>query len=332
MRIGVVGAGSWGTAIANLLASNDHDVRIWAFEPEVVASINGERVNVLFLPDSPLDERLVAHGDIGEVVRGTDLLVTASPSHAVRAVGKQMAQALGAERPPVVSISKGLEKKTHNVMTSVLQEAIPGVVASALSGPSFAKDVYQAMPTAVVVGASDPVAAKTVQQAFSNAYFRVYTSQDVLGVQLGGAMKNVMAIAAGILDGLGLGHNTRAALITRGLAEMTRLGEALGASPLTFAGLAGMGDLILTATGDLSRNRTLGVLLGQGQTLEQAQAGKRTVSEGVNTALAAVELGEQTGIEMPISAEVEQILFEGKTPQQAIKDLMERELKAEIWR
>ena len=332
MRIGVVGAGSWGTAIANLLATNSHDVRIWAFESEVVASINAERVNSLFLPDSPLDERLTAHGEIGEVVKGTDLLVTASPSHAVRVVGEQMAQALGNERPPVVSISKGLEKKTHNVMTSVLEEAIPGVVASALSGPSFAKDVYQAMPTAVVVGASDPLAAERVQQAFSSTFFRVYTSQDVMGVQLGGALKNVIAIAAGILDGLGLGHNTRAALITRGLAEMTRLGEALGASPLTFAGLAGMGDLILTATGDLSRNRTLGVLLGQGQSLEEAQAGKRTVAEGVNTALAAVELGEQTGIEMPIAAEVEQILFEGKTPQQAIKDLMERELKAEIWR
>ena len=201
----------------------------------------------------------------------------------------------------------------------------------ALSGPSFALEVYQGMPTAVVAASSDPAAATVVQETFSAATFRVYTATDVVGVELGGALKNVIAIAAGIVEGLGFGHNTRAALITRGLAEMTRLGEALGASARTFSGLAGMGDLILTTTGALSRNRSLGVELGRGRRLAEALEGRNTVAEGVNTARVVTDLARRTGVEMPIALEVERILFEDKAPQQAISDLMERELKAELW-
>jgi glycerol-3-phosphate dehydrogenase (NAD(P)+) len=217
-------------------------------------------------------------------------------------------------------------------MSSVLEETLPELSVVALSGPTFALEVFAGQPTAVVAASHDPTAAERVQQAFSTGSFRVYTSGDVVGVELAGALKNVIALAAGILDGMGLGHNPRAALITRGLAEMTRLGEALGADPATFAGLAGMGDLILTATGALSRNRSLGVEIGKGRNYTDVLAERRSVAEGVHTARAAVQLGRKTGVELPIAAEVSQILFEGKSPHRAIADLMERELKAEQWR
>ncbi len=333
MRIGVVGAGSWGTALADLLARSGHEVRIWAREPEVVESINAIHQNTLFLPDAPLAEGVRAVGGVAEAVRGAALVVSAAPSHAVRRVAREIAAALDGERPPiVVSVSKGLEEDSHKTMTEVLAETIPGAAIVALSGPSFAQEVYQRQPTAVVVASHDPAAAQVAQQAFSTASFRVYTSADVRGVELGGALKNVMAIAAGLLDGLGLGNNSRAALITRGLAEMTRMGEALGASPLTFAGLAGMGDLILTATGALSRNRSLGIELAKGRSLEAILAERRTVAEGVRTAKAALALGRAVGVELPITSEIEQILFEGKSAKQAVRDLMGREPKAEQWR
>jgi glycerol-3-phosphate dehydrogenase (NAD(P)+) len=209
---------------------------------------------------------------------------------------------------------------------------MPGCPVVILSGPSFATEVAEQHPTAVVAASTDATAARAVQGAFSNAYFRVYSATDVLGVELGGALKNVIAIAAGIADGLGLGHNPRAALITRGLAEMARLGQALGADPMTFAGLTGIGDLVLTCTGHLSRNRSLGVALGQGRSLDDILGERRTVAEGVKTAKTALELADELGVEMPITREVERILFEGKSPRQAIRDLMERELKAEQWR
>jgi glycerol-3-phosphate dehydrogenase (NAD(P)+) len=232
----------------------------------------------------------------------------------------------------IVSASKGLEPETLSILTDVLQETVPDSPVVALSGPSFAQEVHARQPTAVVAASGDPVAAELTQQAFSNNRFRVYTSEDVIGVQLGGALKNVIAIAAGMLEGLGLGNNTRAALITRGLAEMIRLGEALGADAQTFAGLAGVGDLILTATGAMSRNRSLGVEIGRGRSLAEVLAGRRTVAEGVSTARAAVELGRRANVELPISGEVARILFEGKDPRDAIGDLMERDLKAERWR
>ncbi len=332
MRIGVVGAGSWGTTLADMLVRNGHDVRLWAREAQVVESIRKNRVNSVFLPDCPLQEGIQPFEDIGEVVTGAEMVVSAAPSHAVRAVGREVALAIGDETPTVVSVSKGLEPGTHHTMTHVLEELVPQCGVVALSGPSFAREVFRERPTAVVAASHDVVAAERAQRTFSNSYFRVYTSPDALGVQLGGALKNVVAIAAGVLDGLDLGNNPRAALITRGLAESSRLGEELGADPHTFAGLAGMGDLILTATGALSRNRSLGLELAKGRALDEVLAERQTVAEGVNTARAAVELANLTGVELPIATQVEQLLFHGKMPHEAIRDLMGRQLKSERWR
>jgi glycerol-3-phosphate dehydrogenase (NAD(P)+) len=315
-----------------MLVRNGHDVRLWAREAQVVESIRENRVNSVFLPDCPLQEGIQPFEDIGEVVTGAEMVVSAAPSHAVRAVGQEVALAIGDETPTVVSVSKGLEPGTHHTMTHVLEELVPQCGVVALSGPSFAREVFRERPTAVVAASRDMVAAERAQQTFSNNYFRVYTSPDALGVQLGGALKNVVAIAAGVLDGLDLGSNPRAALITRGLAESSRLGEELGADPHTFAGLAGMGDLILTATGALSRNRSLGLELAKGRALDEVLAERQTVAEGVNTARVAVELGDLTGVELPIATQVEQLLFHGKTPQVAIRDLMGRQLKSERWR
>jgi glycerol-3-phosphate dehydrogenase (NAD(P)+) len=300
VRVAVIGAGSWGTTLADLLAGNGHEVRIWAREPEVVESINRDHVNTVFLADSRLAETLAAHADIGAALEGTELVVSAAPSHAVRQVSADVGEALSDATMPVVSISKGLEAESLKLMSEVLSETLPQAPVVALSGPSFAQEVYERQPTAVVAASSDQAAAELVQQAFSTA--------------------------------LKLGHNTLAALITRGLAEMSRVGEAMGASPRTFAGLAGMGDLLLTATGALSRNRSLGIELAEGRTLEEIQATRRTVAEGVRTARAAVQLAERAGTELPIAVEVANILFEGKRPEKAVRDLMERELKAEHWR
>lgn len=332
MRIAVVGGGSWGTTLADLLARKGDDVVVWAREPEVVESITREHVNAVFLPGASLAPTVRATGDLAAAVRGAEVVVSAAPSHAVRAVMGQAARALSG-RPLVVSVSKGLEPDRLTTMSSVLREQLgDGAPIAVLSGPSFAQEVFERQPTAVVAAAPDEELARRAQRVFSSGHFRVYSATDVLGVELGGALKNVIALAAGIVEGLGLGHNPRAALITRGLAEITRLGVALGAQPLTFAGLAGMGDLILTATGQLSRNRTLGVEIGRGKSLEQALAGKKSVAEGVNTARSAVALAERHGVELPIAREVSEILFRGKAPRQAIADLMERELKAEQWR
>lgn len=331
-RIAVVGAGAWGTVLGDLLSRKGDTVAIWAHEPEVVESINREHRNQLFLPDAPLASGMRACGEIAEVVRGADLIVSAAPTHVVRAVMARVATALTG-RPLVVSVSKGLEPDRLNTPCGILREVLPDrTELAALSGPSFAQEVYQRQPTAVVAAAADHAVAQRVQRAFSTPSFRVYSLTDVLGVELGGALKNVIALAAGMLEGLGLGYNTRAALITRGLAEITRLGVALGAQPATFAGLAGMGDLILTATGPLSRNHTLGIEIGRGTPLEQAIAGRSTVAEGVNTARAAVTLGERHGVELPIAREVTEVLFNRKAPRQAVADLMERDLKAEQWR
>ena len=331
-HIAVVGAGAWGTALADLLARKGETVTLWAREPEVVEGINREHRNELFLPGAPLAAAIRAEGDLGAAVREADVVVSAAPAHAVRLVMAEAAHALR-RTPLVVSVSKGLEPEQLERPSSVLGAVLaPGTPVAVLSGPSFAREVYERQPTAVVVAAADGAVAKRAQRVFSTGYFRVYSHTDVVGVELGGALKNVIAVAAGILEGLGLGYNTRAALITRGLAEITRLGVALGADPMTFAGLAGMGDLILTATGGLSRNRGLGVALGQGKSLDQALAGKTAVVEGVNTARTAVALGERHGVELPIAREVAHVLFRGKAPRQAIADLMDRDLKAEQWR
>lgn len=333
MRVAVVGAGSWGTTLADLLATSGHDVRIWGHEHEVVESINRYHVNALFLADSRLAESLRAFSDLAEATDGAEMLVSAAPSHVVRDVmGRLGAGGPGGDARVIVSVSKGFEETTLKTMTEVLGEVFPGMPTVALSGPSFAQEVYARQPTAVVAASASPEAALLAQQTFASARFRVYTSADPIGVQLGGALKNVIAIAAGLLVGLRLGHNALAALMTRGLAELTRLAQSLGADPRTLAGLAGMGDLILTATGALSRNRALGIELAEGRSLEEILASRRTVAEGVRTARVAVELSEQTGVELPIAQEVANILFEGKRPDQAVSDLMERELKPEHWR
>ena len=334
-RIAVIGGGAWGTALADLLARKGDTVTLWAREPEVVEAVNRQHANPVFLPGASLAPALRAEGDLGAAVRGAEVIVSAAPAHAVRPVMKEAAAALpkSGAQPLVVSVSKGLDPEGLERPSSVLAAVLPrGTPVAVLSGPSFAQEVYERQPTAVVAAADDHAVAQQAQRVFSTGYFRVYSHTDVVGVELGGALKNVIALAAGILEGLGLGFNTRAAVITRGLAEITRLGVALGADAMTFAGLAGMGDLILTATGALSRNRSLGVALGQGQTFEQAQKGKATVAEGVNTARTAVELGERHAVELPISREVADVLFRGKAPRQAVADLMERDLKAEQWR
>jgi glycerol-3-phosphate dehydrogenase (NAD(P)+) len=331
LKIAVIGAGSWGTTLADLLVRNGHAVRIWAREPEVVESINQSRVNSLFMPDCPLLPGLRALEDIPEAVKEAELIVSATPSHAVREVSGRISEAVGSAKPIVVSVSKGLETDTLMAMTQVMDETLPDLDSVALSGPSFADEVYAGRPTAVVAAASNQASARVAQRAFSTSHLRVYTSHDPLGVQLAGALKNVIAIAAGALDGLGLGNNARAALITRGLAEMTRLGQNLGCDPVTFAGLAGMGDLILTTSGAQSRNRSLGQELAAGRSLEQILAERRTVAEGVLTTRAAVVLGQKTGVELPIAQEVENVLFRDKELAQAVSDLMERELKPENW-
>jgi glycerol-3-phosphate dehydrogenase (NAD(P)+) len=330
-RIAVLGAGSWGTTLAHLLACKGDDIHLWAYEAEVVAAVNRERENPLFLPGVPLSPRIRAFGDQREAVAECAVVVSTPPSHAVRRVIEEMADAVPAGTL-VVSATKGIETDTLALMSQVFAECWPHVRYAALSGPSFAAEVAQGQPTAVVAAAADEATALAAQQVFATATFRVYSNLDVVGVELGGALKNVIALATGIAEGLGLGYNPRAALITRGLAELTRLGVAMGADPLTFAGLAGLGDLVLTATGALSRNRTLGVELGQGRRLEEILASRKTVAEGVTTARTAVALGERHGVELPIAREVSAILFAGKTPRQATTDLMERAPKPEQWR
>jgi glycerol-3-phosphate dehydrogenase (NAD(P)+) len=329
--VAVLGAGSWGTTLANLLAAKGETVRLWAHEPEVVEAINRSQENPLFLPGVRLEAGLRAFADPQEAVADAPVIVSAPPSHAVRSVVNRIR---GVVRPGtlVVSATKGIEMDTLALMSAVFEECLPGVRFAVLSGPSFAIEVCQGQPTLVVAAARDESTARDAQRIFATPRFRVYSHDDVVGVELAGALKNVIAIAAGILEGLGMGHNPRAALITRGLAEITRLGVALGANPLTFSGLAGMGDLILTTTGDLSRNRGLGVALAQGQTLDDYRATHRSVAEGANTSKAGVALGARTGVELPITQKVCEVLFSGKPAREGIAELMARELKSEQWR
>jgi len=331
-RVAVIGGGAWGTTLADLLAHKGMATTLWAREAKVVEGINRRHINTMFLPRCKLAAELRATSDLRAAVRDAEVVVSAAPSHAVRAVMSEAGKGM-VSHALVISVSKGLEPERLATMSEVLSEALEsGTPIAVVSGPSFAQEVFKRQPTAVVAAAETEEIAREAQQVFSTPQFRVYSSTDVIGVELGGALKNVIALAAGILEGLGLGYNTRAALITRGLAEITRLGVACGASPLTFAGLAGMGDLILTATGPLSRNRALGEAIGRGQSLAAALKGKKTVAEGVETARAAVALGEKHDVELPIAREVSAVLFAGKPPRQAVADLMERDLKAEQWR
>ncbi|MEP6589734.1 MAG: NAD(P)H-dependent glycerol-3-phosphate dehydrogenase [Gemmatimonadota bacterium] len=328
--VAVLGAGSWGTSLADLLARKGLRVKLWAYEPEVAASINNQHVNSLYFDGNALDPRLAASSDLAAVLDGAPVVLSVVPSHVSRTVWSQAAPHM-TTGSRLICATKGLEPDSLELMCDVAREVMPETSFVALSGPSFAHEVFEAQPTAVVAASTDLAAAEEAQQLFATGYFRVYTSSDVIGVELGGSLKNTIAIAAGVLEGLGMGNNPRAALLTRGLAEITRLGVAMGAEAGTFGGLAGMGDLILTCSGGLSRNRQLGVLLAQGTSLEEYRATHRTVAEGVNTARAATQLGTLHGIEMPITRQVAAILFDGVAPLDSIQELMDRTLKAEQW-
>ena len=335
-RIAVIGAGAWGTGLAMVLGRNGtHQVRLWANEPEVVESIAATRINAQFLPGFTLPESIVATGDFATALRDAEIVVSVMPSQHCRALFERMAHSL---EPGTlfVSCTKGLENGTLLRMTEVIVDVLrPRKFAprvAALSGPSFAKEVARGDPTAVTVASMDSEVTRAAQQAFNDSRFRVYTNDDVIGVELGGALKNVIAIAAGICDGLGLGHNSVAALITRGLAEMARLVVACGGRIDTMAGLAGLGDLVLTCTGDLSRNRSVGVELGKGRKLADIMAGMHgAVAEGVFTTRAAVGLARARQIEMPIAEQMFGILENGKPPKQAIEELMTRSAKSEFY-
>lgn len=329
MRCAVVGAGAWGTALADLLARNGHEVRLWAYEPDVARSINEQHENVRFLRGHALAPALVAECELSDALEGAELVTLATPSQVLRSIARSASGSLRGSATVVVA-SKGIERTTLALMTDVAEEELPDATVVALSGPSFAAEVVSCQPTAVVVASESSEAAAVVQRAFSSPYFRTYTHTDVVGVELGGALKNVIAVATGIAEGLGLGFNARAALITRGLAEMTRLGTALGAEQPTFAGLAGLGDLVLTCTGSLSRNRAVGFELGTGRALDDVLGDRETVAEGVVTAQSARELAAREGVEMPIVDTVNRVLFEGQPARSAIAALMTRELRAEV--
>lgn len=327
MRCAVIGAGAWGTALADILASNGHETRIWAHEPDVVESINRSHEN-RFLRGAKLSTALRASADQGEVLEDVELVVYATPSHHLRRIAKDGAPCVRSDAVIAVA-TKGIERDSLALMTSVIEAEVRDRAVVGISGPSFASEVIARQPTAIVAASASEHAALIVQSALSSASFRVYTHDDVVGVELGGALKNVMAVATGIVEGVGLGFNSRAALITRGLHEMTRLGVALGAQTATFAGLAGIGDLVLTCTGALSRNHQLGVEIGRGATLESALAGKETVAEGVFTAACARQLAKKHHVDMPIVEMAHRILFDGYSARDAVPELMARELRAE---
>jgi glycerol-3-phosphate dehydrogenase (NAD(P)+) len=328
MRATVIGAGAWGTALAQLLAQKEHDVRLWAFEREVADAINRDHENRLFLNGVTLPERLAATPDMAHALDGAELVVYATPAQHLREIVTAGAANVAGGATVVVA-SKGIERGSLALMSDVIEHELSGRDVVAISGPSFAAEVAIGLPTAIVAASRSEAAARRVQGALSGARFRVYTHDDIVGVELAGALKNVMAVATGIHDGVGLGFNSRAALITRGLAEMTRLGVALGANPATFAGLAGVGDLVLTCTGALSRNRPLGIELGKGRSLQDVLGERHTITEGVDTTVSTVALARREGVEMPIAGMVHRILFDGYTAKAAVQELMARELRAE---
>jgi glycerol-3-phosphate dehydrogenase (NAD(P)+) len=332
MDVAVIGAGSWGTALAKVLADKEHAVTLWGHTPEHVAQIAQAHENARYLPGVKLPPSLVPDADLARAVAGKPFVVSVVPSHTVREVIGRAAPSLSPDAI-VISASKGIENETLASMDEVLKELLPGRLGSRLaylSGPSFAKEVGAGLPTAVVMASRDRHVAEEAAQLFQAERFRVYTSDDVPGVELGGALKNVMAIAAGLADGLGLGHNSRAALITRGLAEISRLAVRKGANPLTLAGLAGMGDLVLTCTGDQSRNRTVGLGLGRGKKLSEVLAGMSQVAEGVKTTKSAHDLAARLGVDMPITRTMYRVLYEDLPAVEALADLLGRRPKHEL--
>ncbi|HZA50573.1 MAG TPA: NAD(P)H-dependent glycerol-3-phosphate dehydrogenase [Myxococcaceae bacterium] len=332
MRAAVIGSGTFGTACASALAGNCDQVWLWGRDPELVQAIVTRQENPTYLPGVALPANVHATVDLQEALTRAELVVAATPSHAAREVMTRAAPHVP-PHVPVVTVTKGIENDTLKTMSEVLEDCLPESVhpyLAVLSGPSFAKEIVQRMPTVVTVAAHWERVAQHVQRAFQTETFRVYTSKDLVGVQYGGALKNVIAIAAGISDGLGFGHNARAALITRGLAEITRAAVRAGANPLTLSGLAGLGDLVLTCTGELSRNRQVGLALGRGRTLSQVLGETRQVAEGVKTARSARDLAQKIGVEMPICQQVYAITHENKNPKAAVVELMTRAPKPEL--
>lgn len=330
-RIAVIGAGSWGTALAIVAARAGHDLVIWSRNAAVVESINRDHVNSTYLTDARIPNDVEATNDITKAVTGKELVILAAPSHATRELLATMSPALRTEMI-IVSATKGIEIDTGKRMSQVVAEVVPAAARPrfvCLSGPSFAKEVVENHPTAVVAASEDRDASRIVQSELSCDNLRIYTNDDVIGAELGGSVKNVMAIAAGIVAGLGFGANSIAALITRGLAEMTRLALHEGAKLETLMGLAGLGDLVLTCTGNLSRNRFVGQELGKGRSLNDITAGMNEVAEGVKTTQAVKQLADRTGIEMPITNEVHAVLYEGKLAADAANELMTRPLRDE---
>ena len=330
-EVTVVGGGSWGTALADLIAKKGCPVKLWVREEELCADINSKKENTLFLPGLKLSKNLTATVVLEEALKGASVILSVVPSHFIGSVFKGAAEFID-PRATVASASKGIEEATGRTASILLKDVLPEALrerVTVISGPTFAKEVVQGKPACVVAASASGEAASLVQKIFSTPAFRVYTNTDVIGVELGGALKNVIALAAGASDGLGLGYNARAALITRGLVEMTRLGVAMGAKAETFAGLSGMGDLVLTCTGDLSRNRTVGMAIGGGKTLEEVLSDMKMVAEGVKTSLAVRELGRKHGVDMPIVEVVCKVLYEGESPKEAVMELMDRELGSE---
>lgn len=330
-RVAVIGAGSWGTALANHLAELGHPVTLWARDEQLARRLESERENAPYLPGVALQPQVSPTSNIEEAVHGASVFISALPSHAVRAVWRLIAPLLP-EAATLISATKGIEVGSLLTMSRVLRDTVSAdksIDVAVLSGPSFAHEVSDKAPTAVVAAARDRRLAETVQRIFSTPAFRVYTSTDMVGVEIGGALKNVMALAAGVCDGLELGANTRAALITRSLAEMTQLGVAMGARPRTFAGLSGLGDLVLTCTGQRSRNHSVGVQLGQGKKLPTILSHMRMVAEGVPTAACVVALADRYGVEMPIAEKVNALLQGHISPHEAVMALMTRTLKHE---
>jgi glycerol-3-phosphate dehydrogenase (NAD(P)+) len=334
-KIAVIGAGSWGTALAVLLAGKSYAVKLWGHNGDHLDKLFNDRENSKYLPGIVFPENLLPVHRLKLAVEGTPIIVMAVPSHAYRNVFLEMLPFLS-DNCKIISAVKGIENKTLQTMTQLMAQIIveqnlaaKHIELGVISGPSFAKEVAKEVPTAVTIGFKNLQTAKDIQKIFGTDFFRVYASQDIIGLEISAALKNIIAIAAGVCDGLGYGLNTRAALITRGLAEIQRLGIALKADPLTFSGLSGLGDLVLTCTGDLSRNRTVGLKLGEGKTLAQVKSEMSMVAEGIKTTQSVYDLAQEMNIEMPILEQVYNIIYKGKNCSTAVKDLLSRELKVE---
>lgn len=329
-KVSVIGAGSWGTALAILLEKNGHEVTLWSHREEEVKELAKSREHKSKLPGVQISERIEITGNLESALQAKDVLVFAVPSVAVRSTAKKVAPYVK-KGQLIVNVAKGIEETTLMTLTDIIEEEIPGAKGCVLSGPSHAEEVSRGLPTTCVVGAKDKETAEFLQNVFMSPVFRVYISPDILGIELGGALKNVIALAAGTADGLGYGDNTKAALITRGITEIARLGIAMGAKADTFYGLSGIGDLIVTCASKHSRNRKAGYLMGQGRSMQQAMDEVNMVVEGVYSAKAGLALSQKYKVEMPIIEQVNKVLFEGKAPAAAVKELMVRDKKIESW-